>query len=226
LSCLIFFHTKDLIMFKKILYISALATLASATTAQAVIYQLTSFENGVVGQTFVAGGGLVVDSGAGITEGTKAVRYTVGSGTYEKLTQYVLPTTPGGLLSPGSSVTSYIVDWNLASFGGSGYFNLTAALYNATTNTFTQLTGTGQSPGADGQYSVTYTLNAAQTTIMNTAIANGQSIQIELFANKAATRTGTLTVDNIRFDGISVPEPSSLALGLLALVGTLRRRRN
>jgi hypothetical protein len=227
--------------FSKFLLLAAFAAVFAYTNrAEAVVFSLTSFETQAVGSTAVggAGVGVIVNSGSGITDGAQALRLvdspTATSNQYIKIGQVSIPvgTNTGSILPTGSSVVSFIVDWNVSGIGGSGYFNLTTALFTSSPATgnggFTQLNTTtpGQSVSADGAYTITYTLTGAALQNMNNVIATNGTIQLEFFSNRASTRSVTgLTVDNVRIDANVVPEPSTMAIAGLGLLALARRRR-
>ncbi len=203
----------------------AASTITLASAAQAAMLQ--SWETNEVG-TSAGGLGMIVDSGAGITDGTKAARATTaaGAGTgFAKVAEFnISDSTP-------TPITRFIVDWHYggdpAGSGANEYFGLTAAIYNGP-GTWKQLTGSKSGPGGNeyigpgaGQYTVQYDLNATELAQVAANVGTG-NLKLEFFANKHETRSGVLTVDNIRSD--AVPEPASLAL-VAGAAGLLTRRR-
>ena len=208
--------------------LAAAAIVTAAPVASAAL--VTSFESEALGSA--VGQGTVVNTGPGITDGAQAVRATLlSTSSYQNIANVNLSgVTPG--------TTAFVVDWNYQYDGASdGFLGLTAALFSGLPTPaggFNQLVGM-KAPGsnefignANAQYTVTYTLDASEQALLDTALTTpGTFIQLQLFGNKAATRLGTLTVDNVQFTpAVAVPEPTAgLALAGVAGAVGLRRRR-
>lgn len=218
-----------------------IATVAISTPVEATL--LASFETigqgnseglnvGDLGSVGTASGGepigTVVDSGNGITEGSQASRAVNSSGFYDKIGSVALQ----GLIDPVVPFTTFTVDWYFEAAPGSagGYNGFAGAIGGD--GPFTQMTTTsgnefiGADAGSNGLYTVVYELNPTQAAGYQALLQAGTNLQLELFSNKDGNGVvGTYTVDNIRFDGAVIPEPSALFLSGVGLLVIASRRK-
>ena len=215
--------------------LSAFAVTAVAT-APAMGALVESFEDGAPGDA-IPNDFVVVDSGAGITDGTQAARRTVVAnnagfeigprffvsgedflGAATEIT-YDLSTgpdtTPGGFLQ-------FVLG---ADFGDTGF------AFNSDTQ-YAQVDGdkgNGDSFVGNGPEDFTISFDAASNaqffTQLNTRLAAGGSVELAAVLNKATNAAGTFTIDNVQINATVVPEPASLAILGLGGVALLSRRR-
>lgn len=211
---------------------AVLAAVMIATPASATLLYSFEADDPLVPLSLGAtqnGGGVAVDSGSGITEGSQALRLSNASGSYDKLGHFIL----NDLADPGTAISEFEVDWYYESVsinGNPNYNGLAIGLFLQGPNVFDQLTGAGEfigwDAGATGSYTIKYVLDGTETGLVNNALANGIPLEVGFYANKHPEFVGNYTVDNVRFDGVRlVPEPATALIGGIALALTALSRR-
>lgn len=213
-------------MFKHVFSVT-LASLCVSSVASAAL--IDSFESQTLGST--VDGATVVNTAPGITDGVQAVRTTLDSSSYDKLTSVGF-----GGVAPGTVFTDFQVDIYAENAEPNGFLQFVAGFFFSSDSSFDQVNGSKELNGvggdsfigstAAGQFTITYLASQAPGAFakINSEFAAGNGINFGIYANKANAAVGTITVDNFRFN--SVPEPGSLALLGLGSLVMLRRRKS
>ena len=161
---------------------------------------ITSFEDAAADDLYLINDdtGIVVTDGVGITDGTRAIRAVLtDDNTYQKIFSIDAERFKE-LLNSGQSLSLDVTYEE----GGSDYGGLAFTYATMRDNgNFYQFESpsflTASSP-TTLTYSFDFKAGDPELTFAEAAAADQERIRIEFFANKAMTRTGTLTVDNIR----------------------------
>lgn len=203
---------------------------------------LQSYETETLGST-AAGGGTIVNTGPGITDGNQAARSAFDDGNaYDKIGDFNL----SALADSASVFTDFQVDVHVQDLDfvnvPGTFVQIVAGFFFGDPDdlvNFNQVDGTKESnplvgdsyigPSDNGQFTFTYSAsqNSAVFAKINSEFSSGDFVGFGLYVNNdgSSANGSTFTVDNARFN--EVPEPASVMLlaGGAALMA-LRRRRS
>lgn len=218
-------------MTRKTLFLVPIVSLALSPLASSGVME--SYESYTVGAVDPSGGGgTIVDSGPGITDGLQATRSVADGSTYDKIADVNLLTgAPAGTVFTDFQIDVYGENVNQA-----GYLQVVAGMFFGSDSSFNQINGSKELDGVGGDsflpsgtgdlYTITYTALQDPATFakINAEVALDNFVGLGIYLNKDAAASGTFTVDNIRFN--TVPEPASLVLLGLGGAALLGRRKS